>query len=135
MPCNLAARVNARISNAALAKTLTPQIIEQAMRAFAKAQNLTGEITVNSQTPFQMWIGANLQVKVFVDVQGFTVEVTGYRLSRPESQKIVAQITQFLTTISGALVQQQVVNVLRSKFAVEEVQKAANGAVVVTMEM
>ncbi len=135
MPCNLAARADARISNKALAKLLTPQVIEQAVRAFARSRGLSGEITVYPQAPFRICIGGDIQVTVYVNQTGFTVQVTGYNRRKEENQTLADQITQFFVTVTGALMQQQVVNALRSKFAVEEIQKAANGAVVVTMEM
>lgn len=43
MPCNLKAVQNGKVSNELFARMLTPQVVEIALREFAKAQGLQGE--------------------------------------------------------------------------------------------
>lgn len=135
MPCNLTARADARVSNAALAKLMTAPVIEHALRAWVRSKNLPGDVRYHYYDHLkegQLWVGT-LGISVVQKPDGFTVHA-GQR-DGVNNAALVAEVTAFLKTVTGALLQQQLLATLKHKFAVADVQRAQNGALVVTMDI
>lgn len=128
MPCNAVARADAKVSNRALAKLLTPQVVQQSLTPWLK-QRVNAEPTVTLTGTGVVFYCAQFSIRV----DGANVTLTGGAYS--EAQKIAREITTYLTTVSGLLFQQQVKAVLAKRFAVDSTQTAPSGAVVINVEV
>ncbi len=129
MPCNMIARADARVSNQVLAKLLTPPVVEKVLIPWL-TEKLQAEVRAETRgdTLF-LYVSAYV-----VRVQNGQVTVTG-GYSYTEMRDFAAAITAHLTKIAGLLCQQQIKNALAKKFALESVQTAPTGSLVINVEI
>lgn len=112
MPCNLAVTITkAAVEQEHLNKLLTPQVVEQALRAFLTARDRNATVRVNYGTVYAS-TGYN-SVSVF---RGRVSVSNGNRDTRG-AEKLAAETQQLLAALADTLFAQQVQSALQGSGA------------------
>ncbi|MBI5035593.1 MAG: hypothetical protein HZB51_34305 [Chloroflexi bacterium] len=126
MPCNLTARADAKVSNAALAKLLTPQVVKTALTAFFAQRKERADL-YDGRNSVTAYVG-----NFTIQIANGEVSVNGIEQAR--CTELANAVKAYLSQIAGLLFQQSVQETIKRKFAVESMVTAPSGAKVITVE-